>query len=324
MNNLMKEALHILEVKGKEALELAKRQIMLYKIEDKRLCQALEYYAKHWNDTLHPGIISLVCETVGGDAKKSLYIQVPMLFLTAAIDIHDDILDESRIKNGRLTIFGKYGKDIALLVGDGMMLRGVVMLQESAKKFQPQIASRIISAVEAAFIRAGDAHALEADFKRKMNMNPKLYFYALKKKASILEAHALIGALIGGAGENDVKALGKYGRILGTLILLRDEFIDILEIQELNERIKNKCLPLPLLYALQNPKSRKKIMKILSKPKIVEDDLDLIVDYILEEKRVKLLKVQMEKLIETALQIISDIPNNDNLELIVKATIEDI
>jgi geranylgeranyl diphosphate synthase type I len=324
MSTLMKRALEILELKGRKALELAKEQIMLDKIEDQKLRQTLEYYAKHWNDTLHPGIISLACEAVGGDAAESLLIQVPMLFLTAAIDIHDDIIDGSEIKNGKRTIFGKFGRDVTLLVGDGMLLKGMLMLHKCRRKIPTKTMNRIVSSVETAFIEAGDAHVLEVGFRGKIDIDPRQYFYVLEKKASILEAHTRIGALIGGGTQNEIEALGKYGRILGTLITLRDEFIDILEVQELNERMKNKCLPLPMLYAFRNPQTKKKMMNILSKPKISEKDINLIAEHIFREKEVKPLRTQMKALAKKALQTVSNLSRKNELDLIVKASLENI
>jgi geranylgeranyl pyrophosphate synthase len=324
MNTLMKQTLEILERISKKALELAKQQLLLDQIENKKLRQSLEYYAKNWDDTLHPGIIAIACEAVGGNVKESLSMQVPMLFLTAAIDIHDDVIDGSKIKNARQTVFGKFGKDLALLVGDGLLLKGMTLLYKNGRKLPTETMGVIILAIETAFTEAGDAHALEISFKRKLDLNPKQYFQVIKKKASILEAHTRIGALVGKGTQNETKILSEYGRILGTLIALRDEFIDLFEPQELSDRMKNGCLPLPIIYAFRNLAAKEKIIKILSRPKISEKDTELIVDTVFKNKEVELLINTMKNMAERALQIVSDVHQSQTLKLLIKASIEDI
>ena len=320
----MKEALEILEIKSRKALEMAKKQLLLTKIEDERTRQAFEYYAKNWDDALHPGVISIACEAVGGDSEESMLMQVAMLFLTAAIDIHDDIIDGSKVKNGKYTVFGKFGKDVTLLVGDGMLLKGMTLLHSYGRKFPTRNIDAIVSTIETAFTEAGFAHALELSFRRKIDLDPEKYFHVLKKKASILEAHTRIGAIIGRGTQSEIEALGEYGRIIGTLITLRDEFIDIFEAQELSSRMKNGCLPLPILYTFENPQARGKLLKILSKTKVLEEDIELIVDIVLKEKKVESLKNEMKNLAKRASQVISDLSQKTQLKLLVDASLENL
>jgi geranylgeranyl diphosphate synthase type I len=311
-------------MRSQKALESAKQQLLLDQIENKKLRQALKYYAKNWDDTLHPGIIAIACEAVGGNVEESLPMQVPMLFLTAAIDVHDDVIDRSKIKNAKLTVFGKFGKDLALLVGDGLLLKGMTLLYKNGRKFPTQTMDAIVSTIETAFTEAGDAHTLEISYKRKLYLNPEKYFEVIKKKASILEAHTRIGALVGEGTRNEMEILSEFGRILGILITLRDEFIDLFEVQELSDRMKNGCLPLPIIYAFKNPAVKEKIINILSRPKISEKDTELIVDTIFKDKEVESLTNTMKNLAVRALQIASGLQQSDTLKLLIRAAIEDI
>jgi len=324
MNTLMKQTLEILEMRSKKALEMAKQQLSLDRIENKKLRQALEYYAKNWDDTLHPGIIAVACEAVGGNVEESLLMQVPMLFLTAAVDIHDDVIDGSQTKNGRQTVFGRFGRDLALLVGDGLLLKGMTMLYRYGRKLPAETMDAIVSTIETAFVEAGDAHILEICFKGKTDLNPEEYFRLLKKKASILEAHMRIGALVGGGTQDEIEILTECGRILGTLIILRDEFIDLFEAQELSNRMKNGCLPLPMIYAFEDPAVKETILKILSKSKISEKDTELIVDIVFRDKKVESLRNEMENFSKKALQIVSSLRKKAPLESLLVASLEDI
>lgn len=321
---LMKKSLKVLEEKSIKALQIARQQLLAYEIEDEKLAKALEYYAENWDDTIHPGLIALACEGVGGDEQRSLPLQVTTLFLTAAIDVHDDILDGSETKNEKPTLLGEFGKNIALLVGDGMLLKGMSMLSNLRDNFPSGTATEIVATIEKAFVGAGNAHAIEANYRGRTELDPEEYLEVLKKKSSILGAHTTIGALAGGGKKNEIDALGEYGRILGTLITLRDETIDVFEIQELRNRMKNGCLPLPLLYAFKNSRTKKEILKLLNKSNPNEEDAEQIVDMVFEEEAVKSLTHKMNIMAKRASQIISSLPRKIQLELLISASIEDM
>jgi recombinational DNA repair protein RecR len=83
-------------------------------------------------------------------------------------------------------------------------------------------------------------------------------------------------------------------------------------------------LPLPIIYAFQNPTVKKKIMRILSKPRISEKDAEVIVEVISEDKKVELLKSTMKNLATKTSRVVSGLPQSKNLELLIRASIEDI
>lgn len=321
--SLLEKALQLLEAKSKKAIEMAKNEMLSVNVKDRRLKDALEYYAWNLDDSLHPGILALAYESVGKHAGIPVEIQAAMLFLTSAIDIHDDIIDESLTKNGRPTIFGKFGRDIALLVGDGMLLKGMSILYDCREMSPRWKMDAVISTVLSSFYEAGDAHAMEILFKTRGNTSPQRYYNILNKKAAILECHTRIGAIVGGASSSQIKMLGRYGRLIGLLILLRDEFIDIFEPEELVTRIQKGYPPLPVLYSLKNPKIGKFVRDIMFKSKFVkEEETNTFINTILEDTMITAFRKKMEKLVEEALNSISKVPRNEKLKIIALSTIE--
>jgi geranylgeranyl pyrophosphate synthase len=88
----------------------------------------------------------------------------------------------------------------------------------------------------------------------------------MKKKAGDVEAYMRVGAMLGGGSEEQVRALGEYGRLLGMMIILRDDLEDLLDFEEvLPLRVKNESLPLPVLFALEDRSRRRNISAILKK-----------------------------------------------------------
>jgi geranylgeranyl diphosphate synthase type I len=317
----------LLTERSKKALEIAKKEILQEKRESKEINDAFKYYAKGWKDVVHPGLISIACEAVGGKADDTTSIQVAMLLLTAGFDVHDDIIDESKTKHGKPTVFVKFGKDITLLVGDAFLMKALVLLHKFEKQFPAEKMDTIWNIINSLFFELGDAEALEASLKGNMDVSPEKCFRILKMKASTAEAHMRIGAIIGGGEQDIVELIGNYGRTLGTLIGIREDFIDIFEPEELQNRIKNECLPLPILYAFKNPQTKKIILNYLSKQKISDEDAEKIVDIIFEEKSVKMLRNKLERLVEEVSNNVSNVTNKllaSQMRTLIKGVIEDL
>jgi len=324
---LMKEILNILKERSQKSLALASKELLAINVESKKGRQALKRYAANWDDVTHPGILSLACDAVGGKPDEALQMQVILLLLTAAIDIHDDIIDQTRIKKKKPTIFGIFGKDVALLLGDAILMRSFILLCKYGQGLSLETMNLIVDAIQNTFFQVGDAHLLEAEIKGKLNVTPSRYAYIIEKKASNIEAITRIGAIIGKGSKKEIDALGTCGKILGELITLREEFIDIFEPEELSNRMKNECLPLPILYAIQSPSTRAIILNTLSAEELSASTTKEIVKIVFKSKNVKKLRTKMQRLAQEALDIIYKLPlkhSKEELNQLIRSTLEDI
>ena len=324
---LMIKVLALLQRKSKKALEKAKKLILSERIESKRAREALQYYVKNWNDTTHPGILGLACEAVGGNLRIAEPMQIVTLYLAASADLHDDIIDNSTFKNGKPTVFGKYGKDITMLLGNAMLIKGFTLLYDYSKKLESEKFEKIVQTIKDELFELGNAHLLEVELRSINVPPPEQYMKILRKKASSIRINTKIGAIIGGGSSTDIKKLERYGEILGILIGLREEFIDIFEPEELRNRIKNEILPLPLLLTIKDQKTKNEVLQILSKPKISEEDVQKIVDHVFQNNDVKKLKMYMQDLRNKALAIVNEIKDKrvrDKLALIINGSLEDL
>ena len=324
---LIVQVQRLLEERSRKSLDIAKREVLQEEMKCKEINDAFEYYAGNWNDVIHPGLLSIACEAAGGDADKSIPMQVVMLLLTAAVDIHDDIIDESNTKYGKPTVFAKFGKDIALLVGDALLMKALVLLHKLERQFKIEKIDAIWNIISSRFFELGDAEALEASLKGNIDVSVGEYSRILEMKASTFEAHMRIGAIVGGGEQDIVDLLGNYGRALGILLSIREDFIDVFEPDELLNRIKNECLPLPILYAFKNPKTKKIITDYLSKQEISDNDAERIVGIIFEEENVEMLRNIVKRMAEEACDAISGISNRNltyQMEKLIKGVIEDL
>jgi geranylgeranyl pyrophosphate synthase len=246
-----------------------------------------------------------------------------MILISGALDIHDDIIDQSKTKWSRPTVLGKFGKDVALLVGDALLFKGFTLLYKAIEKGIPaDKVATIIDIIKKMFFELGDAEALELRFRGRMDVTPEEYLSVVSKKAADVEAHTRISAILGGGSEEDIDALGKYGRILGMLAILSDDLMDMIDFEEFQHRIKKECLPLPILFTLKNPEIKPKISAILLKETITKEDAETILETVHKTGELKHFKRLMEELcVKACLHIKNFRQNKDYLELLVKATV---
>jgi len=305
----IKRVIKELQKRSAKSLRMAKDTVLRMKVESREINEAIKHYIRNWNDYVHPGLMSIACEAVGGNPDEAVPMQVAMLILTAAADIHDDIIDESKTKYRKPTVFGKFSKDIALLVGDAFLLRGMTFLNEIKNQIPETKANAVWNIIFSRFFELGDAEAIEVSVRGNIDVSPEKYLWILERKASIFEAYMRIGALIGGGDQDAVDLLGNYGKTLGILLSIREDVIDTFEPDELQNRMKNECLPLPILYAFKNPLIKKTILNHLSKPKISNKDAERIVDIVFDEKNVGMLKNKIEDIVEKASENIAVLEN---------------
>jgi geranylgeranyl pyrophosphate synthase len=324
---LMEKVQTLLKKRGQKAFEMAKDAILQEKSIDEYVYKALRYFIEEsWHDVQHPALISMACEAVGGNPEKTTNIGAAMVLLAGAADVHDDIIDKSKIKNSKPTVLGKFGKEIAILVGDALLFKGLILLHEACKTLPKKQSQTILNLAKRAFFEIGNAEAKESKLKKKKyNLTPQEYSKVMEAKAAVAEASARIGAIIGCGKSKEVEALGSYGKILGILMMIRDDFIDLFEPEEIRNRAKNECLPLPILYVFQDATKKSEIAHLLKKSEITEEDVYKILDLIEETKEIQNLKKEMLSLIESGyLSLHGTIKEDKAFKLLLEATIEDV
>jgi len=316
---LIEEVQKLMEERGRKPLEMARKAILEEKIESKKVKEALHYFmTEYWHDLARPTLMSICCEAVGGDPNATIPFAVPLSLISGALDIQDDIIDQSKTKHGRPTVYGKYGKEIAILTADALLFKGFTLLHEAYTQIPKEKALKIMKTIKDMFYELGDAEALELNLRGRTDITPEEYLHIIRKKAADVEAHTKIAAILGNAQKEAEEILSHYGRILGMIIILRDEIIDTLDLKELSHRLKREHLPFPLIYYANKAKSQffNEVMesRILSKNNLLE-----IINDMEQQKVLKRIEEFMEELINKALLRITFTHKKNRLEILLKA-----
>lgn len=302
---------------GGKACKIAMDTVMKEEYECEIVREAISYFMRGlWGNFQHPALLAIACEAVGGNPQKTTLVGAALVLLTGAADIHDDVIDESKTKGSKATIYGKFGEDVAILVGDALLFKGLMLLNTACESFPKDTGKTVKELIKKGFFELGAAETIESTLKGNWNITPEEFLEVIKRKAAVAEAVARAGAVIGDATPNEVEDWGKIGRILSMLSNIRDEFVDMFEAEELKNRRDNECLPLPILYAMRDQKTKRKIIRILKKRELADEDVTEVADIVLKSKEAQLIKAKTHNLIKQGDAILKKYKQHPNVGLL--------
>ena len=296
--SLTQDALCIVQSAGQFTLLQACQKILENKYDGGVVREALHYYAKSVLPRvlpLFPALICLSSKAVGANPKNSASIATALLLITASGDIHDDIIDNSTRKFEIKTVVGKYGKNIALLAGDALLIQGTSLLQNECRILSSDQSKKIVDLIVSSMFEIVKAEAIETALWHKENVTPEECFEVIRLKGGVAEVHCRIGAIIGGGDQEAINDLGHYGRVIGVLSTLKEEFVDMISLAELKHRIKHELPPYPMFCAMQNKALKKEIDGHIRKDKLSSEDLRLVSEKVLGSSEVRELTAEFRE-----------------------------
>jgi geranylgeranyl pyrophosphate synthase len=279
--------------KGGRAMKDARRRMMLFSKDDSYTSQAIRYFS---SVTLHnalpvfPALISMSCEAVGGEAEKTAPFGEAIVLISAAADLHDDVIDQSFIKGMKQTVLGKFNSSTAILAGDILLSEGFKQLTEASEVIPKTQAKKILQLVSDSLFEICTAETLEIQLHSKPDLTPSELHEVIRLKAVVPELAMKIGAILGNGNSKVVKDLGHFGRTYGINSIIIEEFVDMLDVEELRNRIKNECFPLPILYAIQNLQIKANLLPLLNAETLNKSVNEKIVETVLESCEMQVLQ----------------------------------
>ena len=277
-DKLLHEARNLLEKEGEEGWRLAKDTILTQKTKNTELEKAMKYIMLvSQPDHFRPALLSFCSRAVGGKSDVTVPFAASLVLFARAIGIHDDIIDRSKTKNNHTTIFGKFGKDLALILADILLMKGFTLIRKTLQLNLPtERVVRALDVIDTVWFEQSEGGTLDIQNRSQTDTSPKKCLDKIKMIAAETEAIARIGSILGGGAEEVTERLGKYGRLLSTSYIIRNELVDMLDFKALKHRIRYESLPLPLLYALQDPLVKPQALGLVSKRKLTAETLQRI------------------------------------------------
>lgn len=287
----------LFEKNGQEAFDKAKTEILNSKYDGGQVSMALKYFAKSSLQNglpVFPALLTLSCKATGKNSIKTAPVAASLSLIAWAADIHDDIIDQSLVKYAKKTVYGKFGSSIALLAGDALLIQGSSLLHKECETLTQQQKNTIIDLVSEALFKISKAEAKEVKIRKKPDLSPKEVFELIELKAVVPALHCKVGAILGQGTDQAIESLGNYGRIYGIVALILEEFIDLMDYDEFQNRIKHEYLPLPVLYAAQNAELKNKINGLIKNASFNKASKDELAELIMKSKQTQELNKKIQ------------------------------
>lgn len=197
---------------------------------------------------LRPLLVFLSAK-INGEVGQRTHVGAALVeLLHTATLIHDDVVDDANERRNYLSIKALWNSKAAVLSGDFLLSRGVLVSLEHNTMDFLQITSEAIVAISEGEIQ-------QMDRARKMEISEEAYFKIIQQKtASLIQCCMHIGAASVGADREKTEAACRYGNQLGIAFQLRDDVLDYLGNgltgKASGNDIREKKITLPLIYAL--------------------------------------------------------------------------
>jgi len=172
---------------------------------------------------LRPALCLLACDMVGGDIIKAIPPAMGIEIFHNFTLLHDDIMDEAPIRRGKPTVHQKWNSNVAILSGDTMM----ALAYEHIMKAPREVMQEVFSVFNKTAIEVCEGQQYDMNFESQKVVLISDYIEMIRLKTAVLLAGSLkIGAIIGGASNEDADNLYLFGENLGIAFQLKDDLLD--------------------------------------------------------------------------------------------------
>jgi geranylgeranyl diphosphate synthase type II len=265
---LSADGAELVEAYAEEVSRLVRRY-MLDAIPDgephRWLYRVARVYPSRAGKALRPALCVATSRAFGGDDEQILPVAVAIELLHNAFLVHDDIVDGSERRRGRPTLPAEYGVGLALNAGDALAVLSNRILRRHAACMEVDLADRLLHEFDAMALRTLEGQATELGWRRDgvEELEPEDYLNLIMHKSCwYTTVHPLrVGALIGSAGDADLRPMARFGFFLGAAFQIQDDLLNLLGTEreygkEIDGDLYEGKRTLPLIHLLRNARRR--------------------------------------------------------------------
>ncbi|HAP01050.1 MAG TPA: polyprenyl synthetase [Bacteroidetes bacterium] len=284
----------------------------------------MNYIVKQKGKKVRPMFVFLSA-SVCGQISESTYRGASLIeLLHTATLVHDDVVDDADERRGFFSINAIWKNKIAVLVGDYLLSKGL-LLSVGNKDF------RLLEIVSNAVREMSEGELLQIEKTRKLNISEEIYFEIIRQKtASLISSACAVGAASSGASEKEIEMMRLFGEKVGIAFQIKDDLLDLGNDDTGKPHgldLKEKKITLPLIFTLNNCTSaeRKKIVSIIKNHSKEPDKVEDLIEMIKEKKGISYASEKMNQYKDEAINIINqfaETPARDSLSRLVLFTTE--
>lgn len=271
----------------------------------------LNYILRRKGKQMRPLLVFLTAK-LNGEICEATFVAATLIELlhTASL-VHDDVVDDAQERRGALSINTLWNSKIAVLVGDYMLSKGLLISVEKNRYDMLEIVSAAVKSMS-------EGELLQLQKSRKLNIKEEDYFKIISMKtAAIIAACTACGARSVTEETDTILKMKEFGENIGIAFQIRDDLLDYegsgLSGKASGNDIKEKKITLPLIHALEQCSYMKKreILSIVRSRKKSKAEITRVIDFVGEYGGLQYAELQMNKYRDTALEILSSYPDSE-------------
>lgn len=204
---------------------------------------------------LRPLLTVATAELCGYQGKRHIHLAACVEFIHTATLLHDDVVDESRLRRGMDTANSLWSNKASVLVGDFLFSRAFELMVQDGSLEVLQILSQASSTI-------AEGEVLQLSSSQELNLNEETYLKIVESKtARLFSAATEVGAIVAGAEEKERQALSHFGYTLGMAFQLIDDVLDYAADQEklgktIGDDFREGKVTLPIVLAYKQGNDR--------------------------------------------------------------------
>lgn len=288
------------------------------------LDKIMTYIVKRKGKQMRPMFVFLTASTLG-HVSESTYRGASLIeLLHTATLVHDDVVDESTYRRGFFSVNALWKNKIAVLVGDFLLSRGMLLSIEH-EDFD------LLKLVSEAIREMSEGEILQMEKAKKLDITEEVYYEVIRQKtASLITACCRVGAASSGADADAIKSMGEFGEKVGMAFQIKDDLFDY-GTQEIGKPvgidIREKKMTLPLIHALGQAgwSEKRHIIKLIKKHSENPKKVNEVIAFVKNNGGIDYATEVMNRYHTDALEILRTFPESESrksLEDLVQFTIE--
>jgi octaprenyl-diphosphate synthase len=209
----------------------------------------MTYIVKRKGKQVRPMFVFYCAKLFGGVTDATYRGASLVELLHTATLVHDDVVDDSDERRGFFSINALWKNKIAVLVGDYLLSKGLLLAIRN-KDF------RLLEIVSSAVEQMSEGELLQIEKARNLNLSEEIYYDIIRKKtASLIASCCAIGAASAGANDEQIEQMRLFGEYIGIAFQIKDDLLDYGD-DDIGKPtgidLKEKKLTLPIIYTINH------------------------------------------------------------------------
>lgn len=274
------------------------------------LDKVTQYIVKRKGKQMRPMFVFLIAKMLGEINQVTYDATTLVELLHTATLVHDDVVDDANERRGFFSVNALWKNKIAVLVGDYMLSR-ILLLSIEKENLE------LLEVVARAVREMSEGELLQIEKARDLNIDEEIYFEVIRKKtASLISTCCEAGAISVHANDHKEK-MRKFGELIGLAFQIKDDIFDYGSGEHIGKPtgidIREQKMTLPLIYVMNHssPEIRKELMYIMKNEYDVSAKIKRVIQIVIEYGGIQYATQKMQSIAHEALEILVDFPDND-------------